>query len=86
MLTRWRLRRLLPRDASARAATLDLGAAAGSASAVAEADPAAAAGLFSEILGGHARGVSSFFLMPPPRGLACAAVAAGLGADEVTAG
>ena len=81
MLTRWRLRRLLPRDASARAATLDLGAA------TAEADPAAAAGLFSEILGGHARGVASFFLMSPsPRGLACAAVAAGLGADEVTAG
>ena len=81
MLTRWRLRRLLPRDASARAATLDLGAAA-----TAEADPTAAAGFFSEILGGHARGVSSFFLMPPPRGLACAAVAAGLGADEGTAG
>ena len=82
MLTRWRLRRLLPRDASARAATLDLGAAA-----TAEADPAAAAGFFSEILGGHARGNSIFFfLMPPPRGLACLAVAAGLGADEVTAG
>ena len=83
MLTRWRLRRLLPRDASARAATQDLGAAA-----TAEADPAAAAGFFSEILGGHARGNSIFFffLMPPPRGLACAAVAAGLGADEVTAG